>query len=339
MTDLAVREIRSCSELSALEPQWWDLFRRARSATPFQSPAWLLPWWRAFQPGDLFSLAVHDGGRLMGLAPGYIEAGRLERRILPVGISVSDYLDILVDGEDPDAVLSALVAHIGRLPSWDSWELTELEPSATALRVRPAQEWRESTGPVSACPVLDLPARVEDLDLAIPARKRRDLRAAWHRAQRRGAVEIAEATVADAETALGALCDLHRARWQSRGEQGVLADDRVRRFHDETVPALLRQGLARLYALSIGGTTAGVYYGFRHRARAYGYLTGLDPAFAFESPGTILIGHALAAAVRDGAREFHFLRGREKYKYQWGARDRWNRRRVFVRERAHAAAS
>jgi hypothetical protein len=43
-------------------------------------------------------------------------------------------------------------------------------------------------------------------------------------------------------------------------------------------------------------------------------------------------------AIRDGAREFHFLRGGEGYKYGWGAVDRYNRRRTITRRQADAAA-
>jgi len=119
----------------------------------------------------------------------------------------------------------------------------------------------------------------------------------------------------------------------------VLADPRVRRFHGDAILGLLQAGLARLYALEIGGSTAGVYYGFVHAGRAFAYLHGFDPTYEYESPGTILVGHAIEEAVREGAREFHFLRGRESYKYRWGARDRWNRRRTFRRVEAYADAS
>lgn len=55
------------------------------------------------------------------------------------------------------------------------------------------------------------------------------------------------------------------------------------------------------------------------RRRAYACLGGFDPAEAFVSPGILLIGHAIEEAARKGAREFHFLRGREAYNMR-GAR-------------------
>ena len=114
----------------------------------------------------------------------------------------------------------------------------------------------------------------------------------------------------------------------------MLEDDAVRRFQRSALPQLAAAGLTRLYLVSIAGQIAGAYYGLSHRDRAYGYLTGFDPAFAHESPGTLLVGHAITEAQREGARELHFLRGRESYKYLWGARDRWNQRRSFERLRA-----
>lgn len=340
MTSLSTHEIRSAEALAALEPEWWDLWWRCSVATPFQSPSWLLSWWNAFAGGQLSAVAVRANGRLVGLAPFYVDFGPLGQRLLPLGMSVSDYLDILADDDYADTVPGVLVRSIAELSMpWDSWELTELGVTAIGLGVRPPEGCTEESDAVSVCPVLALPRRLADLHTVIPPRKRRDLRAARHRAERRGTVDIVASTTANADVALARLIDLHRARWQSRGGNGVLADPRVQRFHADAVPGLMRAGIARFYTLEIAGRVAGVYYGFTHLGRAYGYLTGFDPAFEYDSPGTILIGHAIEEAVHEEAREFHFLRGSEKYKYQWGARDRWNRRRVFRRALTRARAS
>jgi CelD/BcsL family acetyltransferase involved in cellulose biosynthesis len=113
----------------------------------------------------------------------------------------------------------------------------------------------------------------------------------------------------------------------------------VQQFHHAAMPQMMAAGLARCYALSIGREIAAVYYGFAHRDRAYGYLTGFEPAFAFESPGALMLAHVIEQAVTEGACEFHFLRGQENYKYDWGAVDRWNQRRVLRRSAAYARAS
>ena len=72
----------------------------------------------------------------------------------------------------------------------------------------------------------------------------------------------------------------------------------------------------------MAGRIIAALYGFHHATRTYYYLGGFDPEFKQYSPGTILIAHAIAEAIREGATEFDFLRGREDYKYRWRAVDR-----------------
>ena len=89
--------------------------------------------------------------------------------------------------------------------------------------------------------------------------------------------------------------------------------------------------MLRLYRLRIAGTVVGVYYGFHCHGKAYAYLGGFDPDMTRLSPGAQLLHHAICAAIAEGAREFHFLRGGESYKYCWGAVDRFNLVRTFRR--------
>jgi CelD/BcsL family acetyltransferase involved in cellulose biosynthesis len=336
MPCLSTECVRSIAGLEALRPEWEELWARCPAATPFQSPAWLLPWWRHLGGGEMIALAVRGGGRLVGLAPMFVHAdsGRADgdrRRLLPIGIGISDYHDVLLDPEMEDAAASALFDGLrqerGR---WDVCEFEELRPEASALRLRCPAGWSDETGGQGCCPVLDLPAGAQEIRPCLPRGKFQKLKLARNRARRRGAAAVEQADAASVGRMVDALIRLHGARWEERGEAGgVLAERSLQDFHREAAPLLLDSGLLRLYALRIGGRIAAVHYGFLHRGRAYAYLTGFDPAYAFESPGTILLAHAIEAALREGARAFDMLRGREPYKYGWGAEDRPNVRRRF----------
>jgi CelD/BcsL family acetyltransferase involved in cellulose biosynthesis len=113
----------------------------------------------------------------------------------------------------------------------------------------------------------------------------------------------------------------------------VLAPAVVQKAHRETAPALLSLGILRLYGLRLADRIVASFYGFTHltagKRRVYYYLGGFDPAFARLSVGMLMIDHAVREAIRDGAVEFDFLRGREAYKYRWGAKDRLTYRRRF----------
>ena len=212
---------------------------------------------------------------------------------------------------------------------WDVIAFEELNPDARLLALPCPPGWLDDVADEGSCTVLTLPEGTARIEGAIPRSKLYDLRLARNRSRRRGTVSLERATASAGEL-LEALLRLHRARWARRGEPGgVLASPQVQDFHREAAPALLAAGLLRMYALRIDGRIVGSYYGFLHRARAYAYLMGFNPAYAFESPGTTILAHAIAEAMREGARNFDMLRGHEPYKYAWGAVDRPNRRRCF----------
>lgn len=316
--------VASDAALAALEPAWWGLWRRVAAASPFSTPAWLLPWWQVFAPGDLFTVAIWHADRLVALAPLYRESGASARRLLPLGISLSDYADVLIDPAVPEAAAEIVEALQESSGAWDVWSAEELPPEAALLRLWCPAGWSSSIALQSACPVLDLGHALA----AVPALKRRKWRMAQNRTQRR-AWSLDAADAGSLAAGLDALFQLHGARWAAREQAGVLADADVQWFHRLSAPRLLAAGLLRLVLLRIDGMVAGAYYGFRTGDCAYAYLGGFDPAFAFESPGTVLLGAEIEAAATLGVASLHLLRGQEPYKYEWGAVDRWNSRRLF----------
>jgi CelD/BcsL family acetyltransferase involved in cellulose biosynthesis len=322
--------IRSGEDLAALAADWNDLWRRVPAASPFQSPHWLIPWWSAFRPGDLRVATVRHGGRLAGLAPLYLEDGALGRRLLPLGISLSDDTDVLVDPGMPGAS-AALADAVASGRDWESWWMEDLMPGAAGLALPRPAGTADEVAPQSARPVLDLRGErdADGLPLSIPADRRRKVRRAVRLAGARGGLRIERD--ADPARFVDELARLHGARWTSRGEDGLLADAPVLAFHRAAVPGLAAAGIARLVLVHIAGRVAGAYYGLVHGGRAHAYLGGFDPAFAHESPGAILIAEAMRSAVEEGCTEFDFLRGQEDYKYLWGATDRWTLRRVIRR--------
>ena len=331
MTGVRAEIIESPEDLARIEADWCDLWQRVPGALPFQSPAWLMPWWRSFCPGALFTAAVYDGGRLIGLAPGYIEDGPLGRRILPIGISLSDHLDVLADPARQSDALSALAAALWeRRAEWDIWELEELRPGAAALKIPLPSGSCDRVTRASPCPLLVLPEN-GPVSAVLPRAKRRHLNLARNRAKRRGSVEIVAADQHSLREALEHLFRLHRLRWASRGCAGALEPEEVQQFQRETVPALYRAGLLRIFTLSIAGIVAAAHYELIAGPSTFVYLTGFDPDFEFESPGMILLAHAIETAHAEGRREVDFLRGSEPYKYEWGAVDRWNRKRSIRR--------
>jgi CelD/BcsL family acetyltransferase involved in cellulose biosynthesis len=334
MSTLTTQIIRDPGTLAVLSGEWWSLWRRAPYATPFQSPAWLMPWWDVFAPGQLASIAIRQDNRLVAFAPLYLETGALGLRLLPLGIGTSDYLDVLIDPDCEEGASKELMATIPRLAPWEICEFTELTANATALKLPSPVGLSAMMSDASEASVLPIPATARDLRDCIPMLRWRQLRLAQNRAAHRGEMAIVVGDADNSAALLRDLARLQRARANRRVEAGGPSDKQVVQFHAAALPGLIAADLARLYALMIGDKMASVYYGFLDRERAYAYLHGYNPSFAHENPGLIVMAYAIEQAVKEGAREFHFQRDDEHYKFEWGASHRRNKLRMFVRDSA-----
>lgn len=314
--------LNTTAALESLRTEWERLWRRAR-ATPFQSPAWLLPWWKHVGCGQLASLAVRDAdeGELAGFAPLYIfRDDRGLRHLFPLGIATTDRIDALAVPGRENEVAQAIVEHVaGIRDEWDVLEWPQLPQDAVLLRCRWPAAWRVSSRRCEANPVLPLPAR-------LPGSVAKNLAYCRRRVARERAPRIEMADASNTHALLDALAALHAKRWARRDMPGVLREPGVLAWHHEAVPQLLAQGLLRLLGLRFEERIVGVVFaladaaGLPHR-RWYSYIGGFDPEFAAYSPGTLLTGHAIEAATAEGAGAFDFLRGAESYKYRWGAID------------------
>lgn len=327
MSAETIEIVGSADRLHALAVDWWDLWARSESATPFQSPAWLLAWWRAFHPGALATIAVWRSGGLVALAPLYLSDDEHGRRLMPVGIGISDYLDLIADDRP---ALDALATGAAQVAGWRRWELEELAPGAVAHGVGVPSGCDLDEADQSTCLVVPLGTPAAE---RLRPSARRHLNLARNRARRAG-LDLRRLGSADAAAFLAELVRLHEARWTARGEAGVLADPRVRSFHGDVAPELAGRGLARFYLAVEGGAAVAALLVLAGRDRAMAYLSGLDPEEAHASPGRLLLDRAVEDAAEEGLGEFHFLRGREPYKFEWRAEERRNRRRSFVRRAA-----
>jgi CelD/BcsL family acetyltransferase involved in cellulose biosynthesis len=318
---LHAEAVGTLAQLEQLEPAWWRLWTAAHGS-PFQSPAWLLPWWRHIGEGSLATVAIRDSasGELVALAPLYVYTapGTGRRHLFPLGIATTDRLDVLVrpgwEAPAGEALVAQLTAHA---QAWDVLEAPQLAENAALLRLPWPAGWRCKRTDCDPNPVLPLPG-------CVPAGMARALRYSRRHAERQASVEYQQARGVDVPAMLETLVDLHARRWAERHQVGVLSDPRVLAAHREAAPLLDRAGLLRLLALRLDGRVAAALYALADppgwpRRRWSFYIAGFDPDRASLSPGSLIVGYAIDLAQDDGASVFDFLRGAETYKRRWGA--------------------
>jgi CelD/BcsL family acetyltransferase involved in cellulose biosynthesis len=310
--------VTTLDSLQALAPEWDALWRRANDATPFQSPHWLLPWWKHFANGGELAVVMSADA----LTPLYIlrddDSG--ESLGMFLGTGISDYLDVL--GTDVEPLLACALEL-----DCQFWDLQQLRPSSPLLNASLPAGWSENAEEMDPCPVLSIVNAGEELSNLLSTHARKKLR--YYRRAANATYE--SATHETLDELLTALFELHAARWKTRGLPGVLADDVVQSFHRDVARRMLDAGALRMHAMRMNDRVVAVFYGFAHQGTVYYYLSGFDPALDRLSIGSILVAHAVEEAVREGATTFDFLRGAEEYKYSWGAADRINRRRQLFK--------
>ncbi len=336
---VVVRRITTDAALTALAAAWADLWTRDTTATPFQHPAWLLPWWRQFGPeGDLQALALYDGDavseRLLGLLPMYVyptataepEAGA--RHLLLLGAGTSDYLDGLFDADAAPVELASTALRFAarEVQGWGTLDFVQLRGASSLLAAARGFPPLDALTETGAEPCFFLNTKDE-----LPQKLAANVRRYRRRAEAAGPLTVdVAASPEEALVFFDQLIRLHGERWEARAQTGVLADPRIRAHHREALPALFSAGLLQFFRLSTRSTqngtleVLGVLYTLadpptRPVRSLYLYLVGINTRFAAWSPGTLLFHAMWEHARAEGIAHFDLLRGGEAYKHLWGA--------------------
>jgi CelD/BcsL family acetyltransferase involved in cellulose biosynthesis len=321
---VAVARLSSTAELEALQSEWTRLWMHSPTATPFQAPQWLVPWWQHFGNQQLWTLTFRHEGNLVGVIPlfVYTRPDTGDRELVLLGNGISDYLDgLFARGWEQDCLDTFLEYLSEHREEWDVCDFQQLRSDATLLQLAPPSSWQDTLTVQETCTSMN--------PQNIPRKQMGNLRNRWRCLQRTGHAQIQNATAQNLDLLLHALFALHDASWENRNTVSVLRDDAVQQFHQKVAPALLMLGALRMYALYLDQRIVAVWHGFHWGARTYFYMHGFNPELAHLSLGSLVVGHAIEIAAQEDAADFDFLRGREPYKKLWGVTEHSTYQRSF----------
>jgi CelD/BcsL family acetyltransferase involved in cellulose biosynthesis len=306
--------------LEAVGASAWDAVHAAsRLRSPFLTFTWQAAWARAFLDGRRLEIrAVKDGeGNLLALLPLYEAAPGL--LALVGGADVSDYLDLLSRAGHEEAAWTALFA--SRVDSALVWELHAVPAaSPTVTRVPTLAASAGLAASVSVedrCPVLDLPASWQTYLAGLPGRHRHELQRKVRRLEREAPDARARCAMSleDIERRFDEFLDLHR---RSRVGKARFMDARMEAFFRRVVVALAATGGARLWFLDTAQGPIATFVCLEWDGVVGLYNSGFRPEHAALAPGLVLLAHVVQDAIERGKRRFDFLRGEERYKYEFG---------------------
>jgi CelD/BcsL family acetyltransferase involved in cellulose biosynthesis len=332
MTVLSVNAVADFDALRAHEAAWSAL----AAGVPFRSPAWLGTWWRRY--GDLRHsfctrprlcvVTVEEAGRLVGLAPWYVESSPAAGRVIRFvgsGEVCSDYLGIVAEPQREAEVAEALADFLcrGEL-RWDRIETdyTAVDDGAMTALQRALADRRATVFARAGlhCWRMPLPSDFDEYLAALSKSHRKQVRQLCRRVLDSGrAVWRTASTSAEFEEAWATFVDLHQRRRRSLGERGCFRSPRFAVFHYEVARKLLAQGMLRLHTLELDGCPLAAEYHLAGGGTVYGYQAGVDPTRLDEEPGRLAGIAVVRQAIADGFRTYDLLRGDEPYKAHWRA--------------------
>jgi len=306
--------------LEAVGSEAWEaLHADSRLRSPFLTWAWQRDWLAAFGEGR--RLALHavsdDAGRLLAILPLVeVAPGRL---MLAGGADVSDYLDLLCRrGHETEAWSGLLDARAADRATWELHSVPAASPTVTALPSLAAAAGLAATAIIEErCPVLALPETWDAFLSALPKKHRHELTRKMRRLEREvpDARVVWETTPAGIDRRLDDFLTLHRA---SREGKAKFMDVRMEGFFRRVIGALAATGGARLALLEAAGGPMASFVTLEWDGTVGLYNSGFAPAHAALSPGLVLLAHVVRDALERGCRRFDFLRGEERYKYEFG---------------------
>lgn len=329
MNKITIEVRQGADALEALRAEWQALFRLA-SAPPFLSWEWMSAWRQALSGQRTpYLLCARQAGELVGLLALGVEelpvlgaARRLRRfSLLGAGFGGADYLDLLVKPEAAQASAAAIFDHLAQDAAFDLLELDGLAADSPSLahlaaRFATAQDFRYRLSPRFVCPQVELKG---DWNSLLKSSRRADnfKRRLRQLRKQEGFAHRAVSEPDEAGAAFERFLALHEPRWAAQGGSDFTGHESLLAFHRDLVQRLARIGLLRFDELWVEGACRASIYGLDDGRRYCFYNSGYDQTWKQASPGLVLLGLSIEAALARGVERYDFLRGDESYKFDW----------------------
>jgi CelD/BcsL family acetyltransferase involved in cellulose biosynthesis len=333
----SVEIVSTAQGFDALEAGWNALLEQSE-ARVFQTFEWQRTWWRHYGESrtamQLHLVLVREGGELIGIAPLCIETVVVVwpvryRLMVFTGRGPSDYLELIARRGREAVVASAVANHLGATRRlFDVLLLEEIRDSSPsgvlfyeALR---SQGFAGDRFIGEQCPRLLMGETFEETAQLFSRNKRTRMLKNVKTVMKEFAAEYEVVVDAgEVDVAMDDFIQIHQARWNDVGHQGVFAEPVADRFHRDVVRALFRRGWLLLAFLRVRGERKAADYGIVFRGEFMTYLGGVrgEEEFLRLSPGRALLTEIMQRCIPAGIRVFDFMRGTERYKYEMGGSD------------------
>ena len=189
--DHNIELITEKAELDRLADEWWELWQNCPGASPFHSPAWLVPWIAEFAAERFAVITARRMGHLTALLPLAMKQEDSRPVAETCGGRITDYQGGIFSTDATSDCIKGMfsAAKDAAPPGMTSLSLNRLAGGSPLLRSPLPRGWKESVRQQThTCPILPLPANPEELATVLPKRMASQLRYSRRRALKTGHV-------------------------------------------------------------------------------------------------------------------------------------------------------
>jgi CelD/BcsL family acetyltransferase involved in cellulose biosynthesis len=305
--------------------QWRVLFEKDPNRQVFSTPEWNRLWWEEFGADkELLVLEMMRGEDTAAIVPLYrkIQEGRKILRFVG-GIDLTDYLGPICAPEDLEDAARGLLEWLdGGGVEWDEFDAHNLPvPFGFAELL---VDWCDRMGfdfaldqeETSAVLVL-----ADDWDAylaSLSSKNRHELKRKRRRLGRdHPDARFRTSSPESLERDLEIFVDMHRG---TEGLKGHFMRPEIATFFERIARDFSERGWLRLDFMEIGERAVASTFGFQQGHTFFLYNSAYEPDASRVSPGLVLVSELVKGAIEDDRfRNFDFLRGPERYKYQLGS--------------------
>jgi CelD/BcsL family acetyltransferase involved in cellulose biosynthesis len=327
---LRVEVIHSFADLLSLKTEWLRLAEANGFLAPSQSPDWLLTWWKHFGSGELRTFVFRSDGRLAGVVPCFLHEWEGKRQLTLMGSGVSDYLEPPIASSVGDEVVRAAGRVLQDQDDWDVCNWQDLNADTPLAQVA-GEGLTVSVQDDTECSECLLTGDFNAYWAERPHGLRRNVRRYLEKARLIAEPQFVVSLKPDTEV-INALTTLHTTRWQTRGEPGMIVENRSAAFVREVALVFANAGSLLLFSLRFQGRVVAVILAFLSTNTVFSYLSAFDPEYEALGFGRTLLYNSLQYAFEQRYHSWNFLRGNEPYKLDWGAKRIAKRRVIITRE-------
>ncbi len=326
---MSIELIETEPKFHDLKEEWNYLVEHSASRVPFLRFEFLSSWWQTLGGGEWsegkLAILVHrnSSGELDGIAPFFHTDGR----VLFLGShEISDYLDFIAKPHQLGTVINDVLKYLHN-PAFPAWEILDLynlldsSPSLPIIReAAPENGFSLTEEVIQPAPYIHLPDSWEAYLESLQARYRRDIEKKIINADHYF-LPVSWYIADDPARLDGDLDDFLELMSNHPEKESFLTSAMIEQIKLSS-RAAFEAGFLQLAFLQVGDIKAAGYLNFDYADQIWVYNSGINTLFENISPGWVLLGKIIHWAIENGKNKLDFMRGDERYKYQFGGIDK-----------------